>query len=1375
MTKRMCISRWCLCRVCVLCEYLILLTVVYPLQPDFASAENYTVGYLTNIHGRRNAIKEGLKISGAISYAIEKINNDTSILMGHKLQFIFNDTMGDPLIGTRSTVEQWNKGAIAIFGPEDSCEIEAAVASALNVPMLSYKCADSKVSDKEFYKTFARTYPSNKGVVRSILVLLKAFNWNKFSIIAENAEPYEIVARNLKTQALKNPNFTVNHKGIKFFTPNTFCCEDGKPCCNTVYRNIIDETYKWTRVYVFIMKIYDLIQMLLMMQIKKLLDKGEYVIIFVDLEQYSPVDSCKYMWRVELKENEKKAAFSAAHSLLVVVPSPPSDGYEDFENKVREYNEKQPFDFPNKLPFVKHISEFAAYLYDSVMLYAEALSSVLDEGEDPRNGTHIIQKIISKKRYKSVTGSWIQIDENGDVEGNYTVLSIQEKPSNLTLRCRDQNSNITEVMLPVATFQHSNDRKEPVFTLRRPIKWISGSPPPDEPPCGFDSSLCLPAEDKFREIVAGTLGCVFFFVSVITWILYRNWKYEQELAGLLWKIAAEEFQRYGSGGLISSNSKTSVASQMSLESKVMGQVFTQTVMYKGTLVATKALRFNRKTIDIQRETKKEMKIMREMHHDNINQFIGACLQPNCIILVTEYCAKGSLQDILENDVIQLDHMFIASLVFDLIKGMIFLHESDLKVHGNLKSSNCVVTSRWVLRITDFGLHDIYRAADAESPMDYKYYKNLLWKAPELLRNPNEYPKGTQKADIYAFAIVLHEIFLRRGPFGDCALQPEEIVENVKIGPVPPYNKIFRPPLKGFEGQDYIRQTIVDAWTERPENRPDFRHIRSRLAQMKQGMKSNIMDNMMAIMEKYANNLEDLVDERTAQLVEEQKKTEALLHRMLPKSVAEQLIRGEAVIPESFDAVTIYFSDIVGFTEISASSTPMDVVTFLNDLYTVFDSIIGHYDVYKVETIGDAYMVVSGLPIRNDEKHAGQIASMALELLEAVKSFRMEHRPNQTLKLRIGIHTGPVVAGVVGLTMPRYCLFGDTVNTASRMESNGEALKIHISDQCRRYLERLGGYEVEERGYVKMKGKGELRTYWLLSRSCPEAVKMCPKDLTVQQPLFSSRETDTKRRSPKLEGSRRGSMAVRGDSVHFRNTEDLTSVPNGSVPGIPAFLRMSQESPRAPKRFSPQVNNRGRGGSQKLKDFHPGKEYRTQCSSDGRESPVAPVNDMNSSPELQISDIPTFDGGGCVCAFQDSSNISSAGPGNRRHLSGGDYRSNASSTFTSSSERKKVAPITPDELSKPLLGNGNNNTDGKRTEIVDKSRLKPPVFRIPSSKRWRSCDEIELPVKTKMSFKDWFAGLFSGRNADTDVRHPVNSSTAAVLRPLKERDKEESLV
>lgn len=153
-------------------------------------------------------------------------------------------------------------------------------------------------------------------------------------------------------------------------------------------------------------------------------------------------------------------------------------------------------------------------------------------------------------------------------------------------------------------------------------------------------------------------------------------------------------------------------------------------------------------------------------------------------------------------------------------------------------------------------------------------------------------------------------------------------------------------------------------------------------------------------------------------------------------MAEKLKMGLAVDPEEFSDVTIYFSDIVGFTTIAAHCSPVQVVDLLNDLYTIFDATINAYNVYKVETIGDAYMVVSGLPVKIPD-HAEQIATMALDLLHQSGRFNVKHLPGVPLQLRIGLHTGPCCAGVVGLTMPRYCLFGDTVNTASRMESTGE--------------------------------------------------------------------------------------------------------------------------------------------------------------------------------------------------------------------------------------------------------------------------------------------------------------------------------------------------
>ncbi|XP_070183722.1 atrial natriuretic peptide receptor 1-like, partial [Littorina saxatilis] len=213
--------------------------------------------------------------------------------------------------------------------------------------------------------------------------------------------------------------------------------------------------------------------------------------------------------------------------------------------------------------------------------------------------------------------------------------------------------------------------------------------------------------------------------------------------------------------------------------------------------------------------------------------------------------------------------------------------------------------------------------------------------------------------------------------------------------------------------------------------------------------------------------------------QQKRKAEDLRYNMLPRSVALQLIRGESVTAESYDSVSIYFSDICGFTAMSAESTPMQVVDLLNDLYTTFDSIIENFDVYKVETIGDAYMVVSGLPEKNGDLHAREVARMSLMLLEAVKSFKIRHRPKEQLKLRIGIHTGPVCTGVVGHKMPRYCLFGDTVNTTSRMESNGLPLRIHVSNTSKLVLDRFGTFELESRGEVAMKGKGAMHTWWLL--------------------------------------------------------------------------------------------------------------------------------------------------------------------------------------------------------------------------------------------------------------------------------------------------------
>ncbi|KAK0063209.1 guanylate cyclase soluble subunit beta-2, partial [Biomphalaria pfeifferi] len=216
--------------------------------------------------------------------------------------------------------------------------------------------------------------------------------------------------------------------------------------------------------------------------------------------------------------------------------------------------------------------------------------------------------------------------------------------------------------------------------------------------------------------------------------------------------------------------------------------------------------------------------------------------------------------------------------------------------------------------------------------------------------------------------------------------------------------------------------------------------------------------------------------KTSQALEVEKcKTETLLHQMLPRKVANALTHGQKVEAEKFDQVTILFSDIVTFTNIAAACSPMDIVNMLNDMYQRFDQRTSQHNVYKVETIGDAYMIVSGVP-EQTTIHAQPVANFALDMVEDAGLVKSP-ATGLPLQIRVGIHTGPVVAGVVGVKMPRYCLFGDTVNTASRMESHGVPGRIHLSPSAYEALKGWG-YAFKQRGEMEVKGKGKMSTYFL---------------------------------------------------------------------------------------------------------------------------------------------------------------------------------------------------------------------------------------------------------------------------------------------------------
>ncbi|XP_010568176.1 PREDICTED: atrial natriuretic peptide receptor 2, partial [Haliaeetus leucocephalus] len=935
-----------------------------------------------------------------------------------------------------------------LFGP--GCVYPAAsvgrVASHWRLPLITGAAVAAGFSRKrEHYSTTVRTGPSAPKLGAFVSHLHAHFNWSARAVLLyvdrkTDDRPYYFTVEGVYQELQDGSNLTVRHH---IYSPDEVVYLCGPP---------------------------EMLRQIMQLAQRENLTNGDYVFFYLDvfgesLRGDSSRDPFK-PWQQSLgQDSGLRKAFQMV--LVITYYEPQNPEYQHFQTQLI-LRAKQKFGVQLNYSLMNLV---AGCFYDGMLLYAMVLNETLQEGGSKKNATHIIEKMRDRK-FQGVTGL-VSMDSNNDRDTDFNLWAMG-----------DPESGQYEVV------GHYSGVEKQIHWLGRPIPWVKGAPPLDNPPCVFDvdDPSCDKTPLSMLAIVALGTGLTFVMFGISSFLIFRKLMLEKELASMLWRIRWDELQfgspeRYHKAAgsrLTLSLRGSSYGSLMTTHGKY--QIFANTGHFKGNVVAIKHI--NKKRIELTRQVLFELKHMRDIQFNHLTRFIGACIDPPNICIVTEYCPRGSLQDVLENESINLDWMFRYSLINDIVKGMAFLHNSIIGHHGSLKSSNCVGDSRFVLKITDYGLASFRSPCDGEDT--HALYAKKLWTAPELLQKGRLPTPGMQKADVYSFGIIVQEVALRNGPFyiEGMDLSPKEIVQKVRNSQKP----FFRPSIDIGVHSEELAVLMERCWAQEPAERPDFSQIKIFIRRFNKEGSTSILDNLLSRMEQYANNLEKLVEERTQAYLEEKRKAENLLYQILPHSVAEQLKRGETVRAEAFDSVTIYFSDIVGFTALSAESTPMQVVTLLNDLYTCFDAIIDNFDVYKVETIGDAYMVVSGLPVRNGKLHAREIVRMALALLEAVKTFRIRHRPNDQLRLRIGIHTGPVCAGVVGLKMPRYCLFGDTVNTASRMESNGQALKIHVSSTTKEVLDEFGCFELELRGDVEMKGKGKMRTYWLLGeRKDPKVI------------------------------------------------------------------------------------------------------------------------------------------------------------------------------------------------------------------------------------------------------------------------------------------------
>jgi len=352
-------------------------------------------------------------------------------------------------------------------------------------------------------------------------------------------------------------------------------------------------------------------------------------------------------------------------------------------------------------------------------------------------------------------------------------------------------------------------------------------------------------------------------------------------------------------------------------------------------------------------------------------------------------------------------------------------------------------------VADFGLSQKKRLGATGTP---------FWMAPELLAGDS----NTTASDIYSLGVTIWEIVSRQVLYqGE---NPKEALEGVLNGK--------RPIIPATASED-ITCIIEACWHSIPAMRPTASEIDEQIRAM-EAMTVMIKDQVKS--KQYSK--------AQAETMRATQKTDELLYSIFPRHIADTLKSGGKVDPQQHSCVSIFFSDIVGFTDLAAKMDPLRISRMLDRLYSCFDGMVERMDVFKVETIGDAYMATTNV-VKDQHDHAERLIRFAIAAQAAASGMWVDEEDHSLGKIviRIGINSGAVVSNVVGTTNPRYCLFGDAVNTASRMESNSKPNMIHISESCHDLVSSKASlmreFRMVSRGAISVKGKGTMKTWWVI--------------------------------------------------------------------------------------------------------------------------------------------------------------------------------------------------------------------------------------------------------------------------------------------------------
>jgi len=721
---------------------------------------------------------------------------------------------------------------------------------------------------------------------------------------------------------------------------------------------------------------------------------------------------------------------------------------------------------------------FQYWYYEAIFSLGAAINRTLAEGGDPYNGTHLLQFFKNGKlelqhqvgwfpdqteRINKYFNELMELDVTFSVSqffspslfGSGSKQSAREIPKCFKNRPQDNdwilNSDEGRKCVEEKDCEMTcGIDEEPCWVTC--LEWNSAAGFPrssfhdrlicpcdfsnEPPPCGYDGAKC----DKTNTVqvvivtimaVVSTGLILFGTVKLASKIQEKysclansqengfevNEEVEKDVDSFINRRITDKTVGTQIGGYL----RASLFSMNGQSGPQLRKRYTDLVVFKETVVAIKGLGPQFALNRLMKQEKEELRRMMNMNHRNVAVFHGLLYENEHGYFLQEYGAHGSLKDILSSK-IQLTWEMKKSLVIDLIEGLAYIHRSALGYHGFLNTTSCLVTGRLAVKVGNYGVQRLRQQARIFRKDEDYLCRLQLWQAPEILNNPSESDVPTlQRADVYSFGIIAHEVIYGKGCFwlGPETPNPniETLVENVRSDQLDVNGNPPRPfipidqnehirlcniqlsSMNQFKSSVEMANTIVTCWAQNPLERPELERLRKT---MSSGPRKDMVDDLATRLQDYTTKLDQMVDQKTRKIAEEKMKSEDLVYNLLPKSVAEDLSTGKAYEPVEFKAVTIYQSDIQGFTNIGTQSAPIQIMTMLRLIYEIFDRIISTVDAYKVETIGDAYVAVSGAHPPNSN-HASQIATFALAVQREIDKFKIPHLPDEKLKIRIGLH------------------------------------------------------------------------------------------------------------------------------------------------------------------------------------------------------------------------------------------------------------------------------------------------------------------------------------------------------------------------------------